>query len=139
MWVRVATFEGGDTERLDKLMGERMESGEMPPPEGMSSVLILDDKDATKRKFLAFFESRDALEAAEAGFDRQGDTIPEEIRGKRTSVHRYEVVIFDGDVDAAKAARVSLFEGPSEAIDAGLEKTRSETLLKVREVDGNVG
>jgi hypothetical protein len=24
MWVRVATFEGGDTEKLDKLMDERM-------------------------------------------------------------------------------------------------------------------
>jgi hypothetical protein len=54
MWVRVATFEGGDTEKLDKLMDERMSSGEMPPPEGMQTVLILDDKDATKRKFLAF-------------------------------------------------------------------------------------
>src|SRR6476659_2982939 len=139
MWVRVATFEGGDTEKLDKLMGERMSSGEMPPPEGMSSVFILDDKDAKKRKFLAFFESRDALEAAEAGFDQQGDTIPEEVRGKRTSVHYYEVLIYDGDVDAAKAARVSLLEGPSEAIDAGMDKTRSDTLPKVRAINGNVG
>src|SRR6476660_5458611 len=138
MWVRVATFEGGDTQKLDKLMGERMSSGEMPPPEGMSSVLILDDKDAKKRKFLAFFES-DALEAAEAGFDQQGDTIPEEIRGKRTSVHYYEVVIYDGDVDAARAARISLLEGSPDAIDAGLEKARGETLPKVRSISGNVG
>ena len=139
MWVRVATFEGGDTDKLDKLMGERMESGEMPPPGGMSSVLILDDKGAKKRKFLAFFESRDALEAAESGFDRQGDTIPEEIRGRRTSVHYYDVVIYDGDVDAAKAARVSLLEGSPDAIDAGLEKTRADTLPKVRAISGNVG
>ena len=139
MWVRVATFEGGDTEKLDQLMDERMSSGEMPPPEGMSSVLILDDKDATKRKFFAFFESRDALEAAEAGFDRQGDSIPEEIRGRRTSVHYYEVVIYDGDIGAAKAARVSLLEGSPEAIDAGIEKARGETLPKVRAISGNVG
>ena len=139
MWVRVATFEGGDTVKLDELMTERMASGEMPPPEGMSSVLILDDKDATKRKFFAFFESRDALEAAEAGFDRQGDSIPEEIRGRRTSVHYYDVVIYDGDVDSAKAARVSLLEGSPEAIDAGVDKTRSETLPKVRAISGNVG
>jgi hypothetical protein len=46
-------------------MDERMSSGEMPPPEGMSSVLILDDQDAKRCKSLAFFESRDALEAAE--------------------------------------------------------------------------
>jgi hypothetical protein len=139
MWVRVATFQGGDTEQLDKLMDERMSSGEMTPPEGMSSVLILDDKDAKKRKFLAFFDSRDTLEAAEAGFDQQGDAIPEEIRGKRTSVHYYDVVVYDGDVDAAKAARVSLLEGAPESIDAGLDKTRSETLPKVRAISGNVG
>lgn len=139
MWVRVATFEGGDTGRLDKLVSERMSSGEMTPPEGMSSILILDDKDAKKRKFCAFFDSRDALEAAEAGFDRQGDEIPEEIRGKRTSVHYYDVPIYDGDVAAAKAARVSLLEGSSDSIDAGLEKARGDTLPKVRAIDGNVG
>lgn len=139
MWVRVATFEGGDTEKLDKLMKERMSSGEMTPPEGMSSVLILDDKDAKKRKFFAFFNSRDALEAAEAGFDQQGDTIPEEIRGKRTSVHYYDVVLYDGDVDAAKAARVSLLEGSPESIDSGVARTRGDILPKVREINGNVG
>ena len=139
MWVRVATFEGGDTEKLDKLMDERMSSGEMTPPDGMNSVLVLDDKDARKRKFLAFFDSRDTLDAAEAGFDRQGDTIPEEIRGKRTSVHFYDVVIYDGDVDAAKAARVSLLEGTPDSIDAGVDKTRGDTLPKVRAIDGNVG
>ena len=139
MWVRVATFEGGDTEKLDKLMDERMSSGEMTPPDGMSSVLVLDDKDAKKRKFFAFFDNRDALEAAETGFDQQGDTIPEEIRGKRTSVHYYEVVIYDGDVDAAKAARVSLLEGSPESIDAGVEKSRGDTLPSVRAIKGNVG
>ncbi len=139
MWVRVATFEGGNTDKLDKLMDERMSSGEMTPPDGMNSVLVLDDKDARKRKFLAFFDSRDTLDAAEAGFDRQGDTIPEEIRGKRTSVHFYDVVIYDGDVDAAKAARVSLLEGTPDSIDAGVDKTRGDTLPKVRAIDGNVG
>ena len=139
MWVRVATFEGGDTEKLDTLMQERMSSGEMTMPEGLSSVLILDDKDAKKRKFLAFLESREALEAAESGFDRQGDTIPEEVRGKRTSVHYYEVVIYDGNVDAAKAARISLLEGSPDSIDAGVEKSRADTLPKVRAIDGNVG
>ena len=139
MWVRVATFEGGDTQKLDELMDERMSSGEMPTPGGMSSVLILDDKDAKKRKFLAFFEGHDALEAAEAGFDQMGDTIPEDIRGKRTSVHYYDVVIYDGNIESAKAARVSLLEGAPESIDAGLDKTRSETLPKVRAISGNVG
>ena len=139
MWVRVATFEGGDTEKLDKLVNERMSSGEMTPAEGMSSVLILDDKDAKKRKFFAFFDSRGNVEAAEAGFDQQGDAIPEEIRGKRTSVHYYDVPIYDGEIGAAKTARISLMEGSPESIDPGLDKARGETLPKVRAIDGNVG
>ena len=139
MWVRVATFEGGDTEKLDALMDERMTSGQMTTPDGMSSVLILDDKAAGKRKFLAFFDSREALDAAEAGFDQMGDTIPEEIRGRRASVHQYEVGIYDGDISAAKAARVSLLEGSPETIDAGIERARAETLPKLRSIGGSVG
>jgi hypothetical protein len=139
MWVRVATFEGGDTGKLDKLMQERMSSGELNQPAGMSSALVLDDTGEKKRKFCAFFDSREALEAAEAGFDQLGDTISEEIRGKRTTVHYYEVVIYDGAVESAKAARVSLLEGSPESIDAGFEKTRAETLPKVRAIAGNVG
>lgn len=139
MWVRVATFEGGDTAKLDKLMDERMSSGEMTQPEGMTGAMVLDDAEAKKRKFFAFFDSRDALDSAEAGFDQMGDTIPEEIRGKRTTVHSYEVVIYDGAVEAAKAARVSLLEGSPESIDPGVEKTRNETLPKVRAIAGNVG
>jgi len=139
MWVRVATFEGGDTEKLKKLNEERMSSGEMSPPEGMNSVLLLADKDTSRRKFFAFFDSRDALTAAEPGFEQMGDTIPEDIRGRRTSVHSYEVVIFDGEIEGAKAARVSVLEGSPDAIDAGLDKTRGETLPKVRALNGNVG
>jgi heme-degrading monooxygenase HmoA len=139
MWVRVATFEGVDPEKANAILKERMASGEMTPAAGMNSVLILDDKDAKKRKFFAFFESKDAITAAEAGFEQQGETIPEQIRGKRTSVHYYEVVIHDGEIEDAKAARVSVLEGAADAIDASLEKTRSETLPKVRAIDGNVG
>jgi len=139
MWVRVATFEGGDTEKLQKLTEDRMSSGEMTPPEGMSGVLMLADPDANKRKFFAFFDSRNAIEAAEAGFDQMGDKIPEDIRGRRTSVHSYEVVVFDGDIEGAHAARVSLLEGSPDAIDAGLDKTRDDTLPKVRALNGNVG
>jgi heme-degrading monooxygenase HmoA len=139
MWVRVATFEGVDPEKANAILKERMASGEMTPAAGMDSVLILDDKDAKKRKFFAFFDSKDAITAAEAGFEQQGETIPEQIRGKRTSVHYYEVVIHDGDIEDAKAARVSVLEGTADAIDASLEKTRGETLPKVRAIDGNVG
>jgi hypothetical protein len=139
MWVRVATFEGADTDKLNQITQERMASGEMTAPEGMSSAVVLDDTDAKKRKFLTFFDNREAIEAAEAGFDQMGDTISEDIRGKRTSVHYYEVVIQDGDIEGAKAARVSVLTGSPDTIDEGVEKTRSDTLPQVRAIDGNVG
>jgi hypothetical protein len=47
--------------------------------------------------------------------------------------------IYDGEIEAAKAARVSLLEGSPESIDAGLDKTRGDTLSKVRAINGNVG
>ena len=139
MWVRVATFEGVDKDKIDKLTQERMSSGEMTPPEGMNSILVLDDANAKKRKFLAFFDNKDAIDAAEAGFEQMGDTIPEDIRGKRTSVHHYEVVVQEGDIDAAKAARVSVLEGSPASIDDSVGKVKAETLPQVRELPGNVG
>jgi hypothetical protein len=139
MWVRVATFEGTDAEKINQIMQERMSSGEMTPAPGMNSVLALDDTDANKRKFFAFFDSKEAIEAAEPGFEQMGDTIPEDIRGKRTSIHYYEVVVYEGDIEGAKAARVSVLEGSPAAIDESLDKTRGDTLPKVRAIDGNVG
>jgi heme-degrading monooxygenase HmoA len=139
MWARVATFEGGDTEKLEKLNEERMSSGEMTPPEGMRSVLLLSDSDKNRRLFVSFFDSKEAIDAAEAGFDRMGDTIPEDIRGRRTGVDYHEVVISEGDIGSAKAARLSSLEGSPDKLDEGIEKTRGETLPKVLTMAGNVG
>jgi hypothetical protein len=38
------------------------------------------------------FDSREAIDAAEARFEQMGDEIPEEIRGRRVSVEVYQVV-----------------------------------------------
>ena len=92
MWARVASFEGGDTEKLQKLNEERMQSGEMKPPEGMKQVLLLADKDQNRRMFVAMFDSRESVEAAEPGFESMGNEIPEDVRGRRTAVDYYEVV-----------------------------------------------
>jgi hypothetical protein len=91
VFARVATFEGGDSKRLMELNNERMASGEMNPPEGIKRVMVLDDEAGGKRLFISFFDSRDALEAAEARFEAMGDEIPEDVRGRRTSVAVYEV------------------------------------------------
>jgi len=92
MWARIASFEGGDTEKLQKLNEERMQSGEMNPPEGIKRVMLLADNDNNRRMFVAMFDSREAIEAAEARFESMGDEVPEDVRGRRTGVDYYEVV-----------------------------------------------
>jgi hypothetical protein len=88
MYARVAAFEGGDVERL------RQVNAQEPParPEGLRRALLLQHVGANRRLFVTFFDSREAVEAAEARFEQMGDEIPEEVRGRRTSVDTYEVV-----------------------------------------------
>ena len=92
MWARIASFEGGDTEKLQKLNEERMQSGEMNPPEGIKRVMVLADDENNRRMFVAMFDSREAVEAAEPRFESMGDEVPEDVRGRRTGVDYYEVV-----------------------------------------------
>ena len=90
MYARIARHEGGDVERLRQMNEERMASGEMGLPEGCrrASVLVADGH----RLFITFFDDKGALEAAEQRFEQLGEEIPEDVRGRRTSVDVYEVV-----------------------------------------------
>jgi hypothetical protein len=91
MYARVATFEGGDLERIRQMNEERrQQSGWMP--EGVKRVLVLNDAASGKRHFITFFESRDELDAASQQFEQMGNEIPEDVRGRRTGVDVYEVV-----------------------------------------------
>lgn len=92
MFARVASFEGGDVERLRQLNEERMKDGTMELPEGLKSAMVLQDHAGGRRLFVTFFDSREAVDAAQQRFDAMGDEIPEDIRGRRTSVDVYEVV-----------------------------------------------
>jgi hypothetical protein len=93
MFARVAAFEGGDTERLRELNEERREQGAAGLPAGVRRVLLMSDESGRRRLFVTFFDSREAVDAAEASFESMGDEIPEEIRGRRTSVEVYEVLL----------------------------------------------
>ncbi len=90
MHARIATFEGGDVERLREMNEERMASGTMDLPEGLQRAMVLQGEN--RRLFITFFDSREALGAAEKRFEEMGNEIPEEIRGRRVSVDTYEVV-----------------------------------------------
>jgi hypothetical protein len=93
MYARIASFEGGDEERMQQLTEERMRSGTMDTPDGMKSAMVLADREKGRRLFIAFFDSLDELQAAEQRFEAMGDEIPEDVRGRRTSVDVYEVVL----------------------------------------------
>ena len=92
MYARVASFEGGDTERLRELNQERMAAGTMNLPPGLKRALLLGDDTGKRRLFITFFDSREDIDAAEAQFESMGDEIPEDVRGRRTSVDVYEVL-----------------------------------------------
>src|SRR4029453_14983581 len=90
MFARVASFEGGDPEKLRQMNEERVASGSSGFPESMRRVMVLNDAEGNRRLVVSFFDSREALEAGEARFEALGDEVPEEIRGRRTSVEVYE-------------------------------------------------
>ena len=101
MFARVATFEGGDRQRRRELNEQRMKDGTLDPPEGIKSVLLLEDAENDRSLFLTFFESREAIAAAEARFAQMGEEIPEDVRGRRVALDVYEVAF---SLDASDAA-----------------------------------
>jgi hypothetical protein len=89
VYARVASFEGGDTEQLRQMA----ESGGTPdPPPGVKRVLLLGDDSGRRRLFITFFDSLEDMEASKERFERMGDEISEDIRGRRTAVDVYEVL-----------------------------------------------
>lgn len=87
MWARVASFEGTNVAR----MREEVAAPPAELPEGLKGVLVLADEASSRQIFVTLFDSREAMEAAEAVFERMGDEIPEDIRGKRVSREYWEV------------------------------------------------
>lgn len=135
MHARVASFEGGDQERLSQLAQERTESGAENLPEGMRRAHLLADREANRRMFVTLFDGPEAIEAAERRFEQMGDEIPEDVRGRRTSVEVYEVAI-DEDPGEPEAARVSLLDGSPDQVDAGTSEAQENILPRARELPG---
>jgi hypothetical protein len=90
VFARIATFEGGNVDELRRMGEERMADGESGMPEGVSRAMVLQ---GDKRLFVTFFDSREAMQAAEQRFEKMGDEIPEEVRGRRVAIDTYEVVM----------------------------------------------
>jgi heme-degrading monooxygenase HmoA len=138
MHARVAAFENVDPSMVDDLRGrvrQNIEANRLPDAQG---GLMLLDRDQRKSLGITFFESEEKIRAAEPEFERMGDEIPEEQRGRRTSVDIYEVVIAEGG-EGARAARVSILEGSPERLDEGTRYGQEEILPQLRRLGGFKG
>jgi hypothetical protein len=91
MWARVATFEGANEDAMREMSMERERSGEMEMPPGVVWAQAWSNHEG-QTKFVTYFENRDDIQAAEATFEKMGDEIPEDVRGRRTSVEVWEIV-----------------------------------------------
>jgi hypothetical protein len=136
MHARVAAFENPDMSRTDelvRLLRDRQSAGtEMPDALAM---YMLVDRAAGTSLGITLFESEDAVRAAEPIFERMGDQIPEELRGKRLSIDMYEVPLHE-IVEGATAARISTFAGDPSMIEEGLRHAVQDVLPEARAIDG---
>jgi heme-degrading monooxygenase HmoA len=138
MYARVASFEGRDASLTDELIQRVRDQGPSSVPDAKGFLGLFDRERGTSLG-ITFFDSEEAIRNSEQAFEDMAQHFPPEMRGRRTSIDVYEVTIFDGDAERAKAARVSTLEGSPESIDDSTSKVQSETLPKLRELQGNVG
>jgi hypothetical protein len=51
-------------------------------PEGVRRIMVLNDQDANRRLFIAFFDTREAVDEAQAEFESMADQVSEDVRGR---------------------------------------------------------
>src|SRR6266550_2213744 len=137
MYARVASFEGRDSSLTDQLIQRVRDQGPSSVPDAKGFLGLFDGERGTALG-ITFFDSAEAIRNSEQAFEDMAKDFPAEMRGRRASVDIHEVVIYDGDAERAKAARVSSLEG-SPDVDESVSRMQDETLPKVRELDGSVG
>jgi heme-degrading monooxygenase HmoA len=143
MYARVAVFDNprlSDASLVDELQSRARESAPqwrdaLPNARGH---LMLMDREKGLGVGITFFDSEEQIREAEPVFDRMGDEMPEETRGRRTAVEVYEVLSQEVRGDA-KAARVSTLEGSPDSVDDWSEETRDKVVPRVRAMSGNTG
>jgi hypothetical protein len=137
MHARVAAFENREMSRVDDLVQILREraGGEEPVP-GALAMYMLIDRFAGTALGVSLFENEEAIKTVEPEFERLGDEIPEELRGRRTSVDIFEVALHEVAEGGAKAARISNFTTPTDAIDEMFANAEQNILPEAREIDG---
>src|SRR5213076_2893009 len=138
MYARIASFEGRDASLTDQLIQRVRDQGPSSVPDAKGFLGLFDRERGTSLG-ITFFDSAEAIRNSEQAFEDMAQGFPAEMRGRRASVDIHEVMVFDGDAERAKAARVSSLEGSPGDIDDSVGKVQDETLPKVRALDGSVG
>jgi len=134
VYARIAAFEGCGLERLGAFAGDDDARRESLPRDVVLS-LVLADEERNRRLFITLFESHDDMQRAALAFDGMADDVPEDERGRRTSVEHFEVLLADTS-DDARVARDHTLEVPTDQIDDALRYAGNELLPKMREVPG---
>lgn len=143
MHARVAAFENprfDDPSLVDDL-SKRARDSAPKWQEALRSALghlYLVDRDNKRSLGITFFPGESDIREAAPVFERMGDEIPEEQRGKRKSVNNYEVSINEGG-ENANAARVSRLEGDPGKIDEATQRAVQDILPRVRQLPGFQG
>jgi quinol monooxygenase YgiN len=143
MHARVAAFENprfDDRSIVDDLSKRARDSAPQWQDAMPSALghLYLVDRDNKRSLGITFFPGEAEIREADPVFERMGDEIPEEQRGKRKSVDNYEVAINEGG-ENANAARVSRLEGDPAKIDDATQRATQDILPRVRQLPGFQG
>ena len=97
MYARVALFEDHDPEQMDELIRRLDERARQHPevlPEARSFLAFF-DRESGKSVGITFFDSLEALEAAEPKLASFPRTYPDALKGRRASLAVYEVGVAD--------------------------------------------
>jgi hypothetical protein len=92
MYARVAKFEHGDAEALDRAIGEISGNAESGPPEGVPATgfLLLADRENAQTYAIGFFDTEEDLKTGDAALSAM--TPPGDM-GTRSSVSLCEVAL----------------------------------------------
>jgi len=97
MYARIAFFEDHHPAQIDELVRRLEERSQQHPdvlPEARS-FLALVDRETGRSIGITFFDSLEAIEAAEPKFAAFPQDYPDSLKGRRVSLDVYEVGVAD--------------------------------------------
>ena len=136
MHARIATFEGGRPEDIEKVRKHIPETfiPQLRAMKGHAGMIQLADRDSGRGLSIVLFENEEALTAGDRELNAMSP--PDDLSGtRRTSVEKYEVVLHQVDGDPA-AARLSRLEGSPGRIDEGIRFAEENILPRARGTEG---